>query len=748
MIAESYCCKRELKEACKYFLSFLILFTLSGQFVQAQDLTGQTRSLRQAAPEKTNLSEAALSRMSAAITATRQEKLTAGAATNKSFAQEQALGAIRSSLGFNAAVTSYSNGYFDTQSGDDFSFPEDTHDYCRAYFGSDVAMADYYLNASLNVGESLVATLTWDNPADYDLYIFDTQGYPVGDADPLADFDGANGTDTQTNTTPLGSLLEEATISHSRPAADSDEFVVVIDRFRGAVANTLSLSISGNDDAFVVLEYVLGDDFSYVNAVTDEIVGPLTDGISINLDQLGSPRPNFNVQFNTDGCAQSIAFTLVNETTGETVTTFTDNESPYALFGDDNGDFNASDLADGNYTLIATPYSGDDGTGASADPQTVNFDIVSDGPTGIESFSLIDAAADAPIAGFDPIVEGSVVDLVALFNDGIDISRLNIQANVSDPDGQIEQVDTDLAITLLNGDAQAVTNMDDGADYSVYGDDNAGDFADATLPLGAYGLTGTPQAGGAALDPTSVNFTVIGPRIGSYTLINADTEQPIDGTGGFPDFDPIPEGAVIDMSALGVNVNIRANTVDYTPPVIESTLLNVQGPNGTIQNRVESFRPYAVFGDPTSMDLEDNDPNLDYNNWQSIQSGSYSISGIPFSLNGGVGDLYGALVLNFSITNAAAGAAELGIDEPTLLPNYPNPFNPVTAIRFSLPEDAPVKLEVFDMLGRVVKVLVDGTLKSGFHEVNFEASELSSGMYLYKLETPGAVKVRPMTLLK
>lgn len=307
----------------------------------------------------------------------------------------------------------------------------------------------------------------------------------------------------------------------------------------------------------------------------------------------------------------------------------------------------------------------------------------------------------------------------------------------------MEQVDLGLIITLLSGETQEVNVSDDAPAYSVFGDDNAGDFADAVLPLGVYNLAGDALANGAVFTSAAVSFSVIGPRIGSYTLINADTEQPIDG------FDPIAEGAVIDMSTLGTgNINIRANPVDFLAPAIESTLLNLEGPTGTIQNRVESYRPYAVFGDPTNMDLNDDDPVLNYNNWAAVQNGSFSLLGQPYGENGGVGEVYGSLTLNFSITNAAALADTGEEDQLALLPNYPNPFNPATSIRFNLPADAPVKLEVYDMLGRVVKVLVDGNLSSGNHEINFEARDLSSGMYLYRLETPDAVKTRLMTLLK
>ena len=67
--------------------------------------------------------------------------------------------------------------------------------------------------------------------------------------------------------------------------------------------------------------------------------------------------------------------------------------------------------------------------------------------------------------------------------------------------------------------------------------------------------------------------------------------------------------------------------------------------------------------------------------------------------------------------------------------NYPNPFNPITKIRFDLPEDADVQLSVYDVLGRKVAELVNGRVVSGFHEVIWDASDVSSGIYLCRLTT-------------
>ena len=80
--------------------------------------------------------------------------------------------------------------------------------------------------------------------------------------------------------------------------------------------------------------------------------------------------------------------------------------------------------------------------------------------------------------------------------------------------------------------------------------------------------------------------------------------------------------------------------------------------------------------------------------------------------------------------------------------NYPNPFNPTTSIAFSLPQTAQINLTVYDVLGRRVATLVNGQLAAGQHTVQFEASHLPSGMYLYRLSTPTGSITQKMMLLK
>ncbi|MFT4603612.1 MAG: hypothetical protein ACI9W4_000327 [Rhodothermales bacterium] len=86
--------------------------------------------------------------------------------------------------------------------------------------------------------------------------------------------------------------------------------------------------------------------------------------------------------------------------------------------------------------------------------------------------------------------------------------------------------------------------------------------------------------------------------------------------------------------------------------------------------------------------------------------------------------------------------------EYNLSQNYPNPFNPVTTIQFALPEASEVQVVVFDILGRPVRTLIQGTMSAGNHEVQFDASGLPSGTYLYVLNTPESRVTKHMILLK
>ena len=100
---------------------------------------------------------------------------------------------------------------------------------------------------------------------------------------------------------------------------------------------------------------------------------------------------------------------------------------------------------------------------------------------------------------------------------------------------------------------------------------------------------------------------------------------------------------------------------------------------------------------------------------------------IPVSVNGGEGNL----------------PIEFALEQ-----NYPNPFNPATTIKFSIPEVSKVTLKIYDLLGREVSTLINDTRNAGNYEVNFDASGLASGMYIYTINTDNYTLSKKMMLLK
>jgi hypothetical protein len=100
---------------------------------------------------------------------------------------------------------------------------------------------------------------------------------------------------------------------------------------------------------------------------------------------------------------------------------------------------------------------------------------------------------------------------------------------------------------------------------------------------------------------------------------------------------------------------------------------------------------------------------------------------------------------------ASSVETDLGAAIPSefnLAQNYPNPFNPTTTIKFSVPKTSNVNLSVYDVLGKQVAILENGIKTAGTYSVTFDAVNLTSGIYFYKLETERGVITKKFTLVK
>jgi PKD repeat protein len=143
------------------------------------------------------------------------------------------------------------------------------------------------------------------------------------------------------------------------------------------------------------------------------------------------------------------------------------------------------------------------------------------------------------------------------------------------------------------------------------------------------------------------------------------------------------------------------------------------------------------FGDGTTS--TDQNPTYDYGT-----TGDFTVT-LKVTDNGGLTDTFEGNVNIMSVSNEVNGAVPT---EFAIAQNYPNPFNPSTNINYSLPEASKVSIVVYDMLGQRVAQLVNAEKSAGYHTVTFDASALSSGMYVYQIKAGSFSQTKKMMLIK
>ena len=144
-----------------------------------------------------------------------------------------------------------------------------------------------------------------------------------------------------------------------------------------------------------------------------------------------------------------------------------------------------------------------------------------------------------------------------------------------------------------------------------------------------------------------------------------------------------------------------------------------------------------------------------------VGSGGGMTSGASWELIGTVGQPASGVVTGVSYTNEIGfwyqpgwiltGVPESGEPFPTVFSleqNQPNPFNPVTTLRFSVPEQSRVTIRLYNVMGREVRTLVDEDLEAGHHTMTLSGEGLPSGVYFCRMEAAGFSQTRKLILLK
>lgn len=143
-------------------------------------------------------------------------------------------------------------------------------------------------------------------------------------------------------------------------------------------------------------------------------------------------------------------------------------------------------------------------------------------------------------------------------------------------------------------------------------------------------------------------------------------------------------------------------------------------------NKIGFVAGFGTTAESRSYSFIDND----------VSSGSYS---------------YRLKQVDFDGSFKYSNTVEVEVNTPlqfALSQNYPNPFNPSTKIKFSIPKDGLISLEVFNTLGQKITELINGFMKAGTREVTFDASRLAGGVYFYRLESDDNVAVKKLIFLK
>ena len=195
----------------------------------------------------------------------------------------------------------------------------------------------------------------------------------------------------------------------------------------------------------------------------------------------------------------------------------------------------------------------------------------------------------------------------------------------------------------------------------------------------------------------------------NWTAVSGNLEQNTDGTGNGP-------------SVRAVNIlNVNGSKIYYAGT--STGLYATTTLNGMSTVWIQQGTGNIGMIDAESIDTRNNDGTV-----------------VVGTFGNGV---YGTRVTTTGINNQKTEPISFSLSQ-----NYPNPFNPSTIIKYSIPANEFVRLKVFNLLGQQVATLVNNFQQSGIHEVNFDASRFSSGVYFYKLEAGNYSDIKKMILIK
>lgn len=211
-------------------------------------------------------------------------------------------------------------------------------------------------------------------------------------------------------------------------------------------------------------------------------------------------------------------------------------------------------------------------------------------------------------------------------------------------------------------------------------------------------------------------------------------------------------GRYLYVAEMNAGLYILQNDLIAIPVELESFTANAEGNSVRINWRTGSELNNARF------EIERKEPSKNKSSWIFISSveGSGTTTNpqeyyfLDKDLDAGIYD-YRLKQIDLDGSYRYSDVAEVSINKPltfSLSQNYPNPFNPSTTIKYSIPHDEFVSLEVYDILGNEVEILVSEKQKKGEYDVLFNGDNIASGIYIYRLIAGNFVALRKFVLIK
>lgn len=458
--------------------------------------------------------------------------------------------------------------------------------------------------------------------------------------------------------------------------------------------------VSGTTSIYGVRKKPAISQFVLVNVLTGKDIAILKDGAEIDLALY--PNTIFNIRANTDSASiGSVVFDLNGKAAYRT-----ENESPYALFGNLPGNIYIPWLPElGTYTLTATPYAEANGKGKAGIANTITFKVIN--TSRIESFTLVDARTGKDIR---QLKDGEVLNLKSLSS-----KKVNIRANT---------YPHLVGSVVFDFNDKKAFQTESLYPYALFGNLPTNKYYDWTPELGAYTLKATPYSAllgkGSPGTPMELTFKVIDePVVERFMLVNGDTRE---------ELMEIRNGDILNLAALGItNFNVRA--------IVNPSSINGRGKvtfslNGQDKYVTEYTFPYELFGPRGSKSK----------GWAPLE-GSYRVEATVAALTGKQtyteGETYS---VSFEINNSqvsgatARNAAGAQAHQPIRQVNvFPNPVKGNLTIDFGEVVEGQLSISIYDVLGR--KAYYEDNLymnKQQTVEVNLSA--LPARNYILKVQ--------------